>query len=79
MLSGLWTKNNFYNQKFIEQQKRYSEFHSSAYNLEPDLKESPGTHRDFQSALWILQHCYNLDSLDAINNAMFLMGNLKKQ
>ena len=73
-LNGLWTRNNFYNQKFIEQQRRHSEFHSSAYNLEPDLKESPGTLRDFQSALWILQHCYGLDSQDAINKCLTICG-----
>ena len=77
-LNGLWTRNNFYNQKFIEQQRRHSEFHSSAYNLEPDLKESPGTLRDFQSALWILQHCYGLDSQDAINKSDLIDGEFKK-
>ena len=77
-LNGLWTRNNFYNQKFIEQQRRHSEFHSSAYNLEPDLKESPGTLRDFQSALWILQHCYGLDSQDAINKSGVINGEFKK-
>ena len=77
-LNGLWTRNNFYNQKFIEQQMRHSEFHSSAYNLEPDLKESPGTLRDFQSALWILQHCYGLDSQDAINKSGVIDGEFKK-
>ena len=77
-LNGLWTRNNFYNQKFIEQQRRHSEFHSSAYNLEPDLKESPGTLRDFQSALWILQHCYDLDSQDAINKSGVIDGEFKK-
>ncbi len=77
-LNGLWTRNNFYNQKFIEQQRRHSEFHSSAYNLEPDLKESPGTLRDFQSALWILQHCYGLDSQDAINKSGVIDGEFKK-
>ena len=77
-LNGLWTRNNFYNQKFIEQQRRHSEFHSSAYNLEPDLKESPGTLRDFQSALWILQHCYGLDSKDAINKSGVIDGEFKK-
>ena len=77
-LSGLWTRNNFYNHKFIEQQRRHSEFHSSAYNLEPDLKESPGTLRDFQSALWILQHCYNLDTFDSINEANVLDGEFNK-
>ena len=77
-LNGLWTRNNFYNQKFIEQQRRHSEFHSSAYNLEPDLKESPGTLRDFQSALWILQHCYGLDSQDAINKSGVIDEEFKK-
>ena len=77
-LNGLWTRNNFYNQKFIEQQRRHSEFHSSAYNLEPDLKESPGTLRDFQSALWILQHCYGLDSQDTINKSGVIDGEFKK-
>ena len=77
-LNGLWTRNNFYNQKFIEQQRRHSEFHSSAYNLEPDLKESPGTLRDFQSALWILQHCYGFDSQDAINKSGVIDGEFKK-
>ena len=77
-LNGLWTRNNFYNQKFIDQQRRHSEFHSSAYNLEPDLKESPGTLRDFQSALWILQHCYGLDSQDAINKSSVIDGEFKK-
>ena len=76
--NGLWTRNNFYNQKFIEQQRRHSEFHSSAYNLEPDLKESPGTLRDFQSALWILQHCYGLDSQDAINKSGVIDGEFKR-
>ena len=37
-LSTLWTKNNFYNAKYVEQQQRHSEFFSTAYNLEPDLK-----------------------------------------
>ena len=46
--------------------------------LEPDLKESPGTLRDFQTSLWILQHCFELDSLDAISNANVLNGELKQ-
>ena len=75
-LSGLWTKNNFYNEKYIEQQKRHSEFFSTAYNLEPDLKESPGTLRDFQSALWILQHCFGLKSMKEISRSRLLNGEL---
>ena len=76
-LSKLWTKNNFYNEKFIEQQKRHNQFFSSAFNLEPDLKESPGTMRDFQTALWILQHCFGLDSQPAIKKSKLLDGQYK--
>ncbi len=75
-LSTLWTKNNFYNAKYVEQQQRHSEFFSTAYNLEPDLKESPGTLRDFQSALWILQHCFDLKTVDEISKSRIFNGEL---
>ena len=75
-LSTLWTKNNFYNAKYVEQQQRHSEFFSTAYNLEPDLKESPGTLRDFQSALWILQHCFDLKTFDEISKSRIFNGEL---
>ena len=76
-LCKLWTKNNFYNEKYIEQQKRHNRFFSTAFNLEPDLKESPGTMRDFQTALWILQHCFGLDSQPAIKKSKLLDGQYK--
>ena len=76
-LTSLWTKNNFYNEKYIEQQKRHNQFFSTAYNLEPDLKESPGTMRDFQTALWILQHCFDLDSPPAIRKSKIFNGQYK--
>ena len=76
-LSKLWTKNNFYNEKYIEQQKRHNQFFSTAFNLEPDLKESPGTMRDFQTALWILQQCFGLDSQPAIKKSKLLDGQYK--
>ena len=75
-LSQLWSKNNFYNAKYVEQQKRHSDFFSTAYNLEPDLKESPGTLRDFQSALWILQHCFDLNSVNQISSSNIFNGEL---
>ena len=76
-LCKLWTKNNFYNEKYIEQQKRHNQFFSTAFNLEPDLKESPGTMRDFQTALWILQHCFGLDSQPAVKKSELLDGQYK--
>ena len=75
-LSTLWTKNNFYNAKYIEQQQRHGQFFSTAFNLEPDLKESPGTLRDFQSALWILQHCFDLKTVNEISKSRIFNGEL---
>ena len=56
ILSRSWGKKKFFNAKYNEQEGRYKSFFSTQYNLEPDLKESPGALRDFQTALWILQH-----------------------
>ena len=63
---GAWNKNAYFKAKIIEQQERYYSFDSSAFNLEPDLKESPGTMRDFQNAEWILNYCLGLDCEEKI-------------
>jgi [protein-PII] uridylyltransferase len=39
--------------KLLEQQQRHSRFNDTAYNLEPNIKESPGGLRDLQNILWI--------------------------
>lgn len=44
---------DFFNAKSLEQQQRLLRFKDSAYNLEPNLKESPGGLRDLQVILWI--------------------------
>ena len=68
-LSKIWTKKKFYKVKLSEQGKRYKSFFSTEYNLEPNLKESPGTLRDFQTSLWILQHCFDLKNIDEIKKS----------
>jgi len=44
---------HFYEGKALEQQQRHLKHHDTAYNLEPNLKESPGGLRDLQTVLWI--------------------------
>ena len=68
-LSRLWSKDKFFKAKNDEQMVRHKDYHSTSYNLEPDLKESPGTLRDFQTALWILQHCFGLNNLKSIQHS----------
>ena len=46
---------NFFLAKEREQHLRHLRYNDSAYNLEPNLKESPGGLRDLQNILWISQ------------------------
>ncbi|MDA9069120.1 [protein-PII] uridylyltransferase, partial [Gammaproteobacteria bacterium] len=62
-LSHGWSKSKFYKAKKLEQLQRFASFDSTEFSLEPDLKESPGCLRDFQTALWILEHCFEVKSL----------------
>lgn len=43
----------FFEAKIREQSRRHSRFNDTAYNLEPNIKESPGGLRDLQNILWI--------------------------
>ena len=63
-ISSNWNKTKFFNAKKLEQQRRYQSFDSTEFSLEPDLKESPGCLRDFQTALWVLEHCFEIEKLE---------------
>ncbi|MFZ3321869.1 MAG: [protein-PII] uridylyltransferase [Usitatibacter sp.] len=43
----------FFEAKFKEQKRRHERFQEAAYNLEPNIKESPGGLRDLQMVLWL--------------------------
>src|SRR6202171_3981269 len=44
---------DFFEAKIREQKRRHDRFQEAAYNLEPNIKESPGGLRDLQMVLWL--------------------------
>ena len=57
---------HFVKAKRFEQQQRYARFEDTAYNLEPNVKESPGGLRDVQMVLWLARAINGASTLDAM-------------
>ena len=53
----------FYLAKRDEQEKRHSQYHSTSYNLEPNLKANPGCLRDIQTISWVAKKHFNTQSV----------------
>lgn len=67
-----WAKEAFFNAKVQEQSERYQRYHNTAYNLEPDIKYSPGGLRDLHLLYWVaLRHTGAL-TLEAILQSGFI-------
>ena len=51
----MWSSADFFKAKFDEQITRHHRYHDTAYNLEPNVKGSPGGLRDIQMIGWLAQ------------------------
>lgn len=70
--ADFWSKEDFFNAKVQEQIERYQHYHNTAYNLEPDIKYSPGGLRDLHLLYWVaLRHSGAL-TLEAILQSGFI-------
>jgi [protein-PII] uridylyltransferase len=63
---------HFVKAKRFEQQQRYARYEDTAYNLEPNVKESPGGLRDVQMVLWLSRAINGTSTLDAMVGQGFL-------
>ena len=68
----VWSAAEFFDAKFAEQIKRHEQFHDTAYNLEPNIKESPGGLRDIQMIGWVAKRHFNTQSLHTLVERGFL-------
>ncbi|SGY94641.1 bifunctional uridylyltransferase/uridylyl-removing protein GlnD [Moritella viscosa] len=67
-----WPSQDFFQAKHEEQLARHHQFKGSSYNLEPDLKSSPGGLRDLQTILWITRRHFGSNSFLELTNHGFL-------
>ena len=51
---SIWKKEKFLLNKIEEQEQRYKKFNNTEYNLEPNIKSSPGGLRDIHILDWLL-------------------------
>ncbi|KZZ45822.1 bifunctional uridylyltransferase/uridylyl-removing protein [Thalassolituus sp. HI0120] len=68
----LWPADQFFNAKWNEIQERHKKHKSSEYNLEPNVKNSPGALRDIQTISWVTMRHFGKGSLQALEDKGFL-------
>jgi [protein-PII] uridylyltransferase len=68
----MWPSAQFFEAKMAEQVARHARYHDTAYNLEPNVKGSPGGLRDIQTVAWVTQRQFQTHTLDQLVDQGFL-------
>jgi [protein-PII] uridylyltransferase len=74
----MWNSAEFFRAKVEEQNARHARYHDTAYNLEPNVKGSPGGLRDIQMIRWLAQRHLGTRTLaDLVPHGFLTQGQLR--
>ena len=69
----MWASTDFFVAKRAEQRARHAKYNNTEYNLEPNVKGSPGGLRDIQTILWMARRHFGMLNLHAMVGQGFLL------
>ena len=72
---GAWTDKEFFIAKLREQKERHEKTNNTEYNLEPNLKNSPGGLRDLQTIGWVAKRHFGATYIRDLVDDGFLTEN----
>ncbi|MFT5484631.1 MAG: [protein-PII] uridylyltransferase, partial [Halieaceae bacterium] len=70
----IWASDDFFSAKRNEQIRRHRKFANSEYNLEPNIKSSPGGLRDAQMIGWFAKRHFDVPQLEDLIESGFLQA-----